>query len=459
MYVQNRFRCPPTRRTSHAPSELSQLAITRPRPTRISKRWSRSSARHSRRAAGREPPLRPGLERATPVYLVARLDGEPVACGFVGRGTPFAEAISRSCPRAAASGSAPRFSPRSRAGRAGSARRSSRARCARSTSSRGRSSSSEGSSRSAPRRRSCSSWRESIRPRWSRRTESGSSPAWRSLTGLQEMYAVASGRPGHPGLDRQADVRGVARARDRQAEPPAGPLLPRARRRRGRRLRGSAGRRRQGLSRPDGDPPRLAGTGVATAPQARRDRGGQAGRLRAPAHRERGAERADAPAERETGLRSRARAGAPWSCAGRSRSAPRTIAGMATTDRRETDSGIEVKPVYTADDVAGLELELPGRVPVHARALPGHVPRPAVDDPPVRGLRLGRGDERALPLPARARPDRALGRVRPADAARLRLGRPARGRRGRADRRRDRLARRHGAPASTGSRSARSRPR
>jgi len=36
---------------------------------------------------------------------------------------------------------------------------------------------------------------------------------------------------------------------------------------------------------------------------------------------------------------------------------------VAATDRRETDSGIEVKPVYTADDVGGLELELPGEVP------------------------------------------------------------------------------------------------
>ena len=37
---------------------------------------------------------------------------------------------------------------------------------------------------------------------------------------------------------------------------------------------------------------------------------------------------------------------------------------MATTeDRRETDSGIEVKPVYTADDVDGPNLELPGRYP------------------------------------------------------------------------------------------------
>ncbi len=35
---------------------------------------------------------------------------------------------------------------------------------------------------------------------------------------------------------------------------------------------------------------------------------------------------------------------------------------MATTeDRRETDSGIEIKPVYTDEDVA--ELELPGEFP------------------------------------------------------------------------------------------------
>ena len=120
---------------------------------------------------------------------------------------------------------------------------------------------------------------------------------------------------------------------------------------------------------------------------------------------------------------------------------------MATAEEgRETDSGIEIKPVYTDEDVAELELELPGEFPFTRGPIQGHVPRPAVDDPPVRGLRLGRGDERALPLPARARPDRALGRVRPSDPARLRLRRPARGGRGGADRRRDRLAGRHGAP-------------
>jgi methylmalonyl-CoA mutase, N-terminal domain len=36
---------------------------------------------------------------------------------------------------------------------------------------------------------------------------------------------------------------------------------------------------------------------------------------------------------------------------------------MAADDRRETDSGIEVKPVYTHDDVAELELEPPGEFP------------------------------------------------------------------------------------------------
>ncbi len=41
-----------------------------------------------------------------------------------------------------------------------------------------------------------------------------------------------------------------------------------------------------------------------------------------------------------------------------------TFPSMATAeDRRETESGIEVKPVYTADDVAPLDIELPGEYP------------------------------------------------------------------------------------------------
>src|ERR671939_1632230 len=44
--------------------------------------------------------------------------------------------------------------------------------------------------------------------------------------------------------------------------------------------------------------------------------------------------------------------------------AQRTIPVMATAEeRRETDSGIEIKPVYTEEDVAGLELEPPGEFP------------------------------------------------------------------------------------------------
>ena len=85
-------------------------------------------------------------------------------------------------------------------------------------------------------------------------------------------------------------------------------------------------------------------------------------------------------------------------------------------------------------------------VSVHARAVRDDVSRTAVDDSSIRGLRLRRGDEREVSLPARARPDRPVGRLRSADPARLRLGRSARRGRGRENRRRDRLARRHGDP-------------
>src|ERR671924_1122116 len=88
---------------------------------------------------------------------------------------------------------------------------------------------------------------------------------------------------------------------------------------------------------------------------------------------------------------------------------------------------------------------LPRRLPVHARRLPVDVPRQALDDAPVRGLRHRRGDERALPLPPRARPDGPLDRLRHADADGLRLRPSALARRGRPRGRGGRLARRHGA--------------
>ncbi len=88
---------------------------------------------------------------------------------------------------------------------------------------------------------------------------------------------------------------------------------------------------------------------------------------------------------------------------------------------------------------------VPGRVPVHARRVSLHVPRQALDDAPVRRLRHRRGDERALPLPARPRADGPVDGLRHADPDGLRLRPPEVARRGRARGSRDRLARGHGA--------------
>ena len=76
--------------------------------------------------------------------------------------------------------------------------------------------------------------------------------------------------------------------------------------------------------------------------------------------------------------------------------------------RRFTDSGIEVKPLYTSADLPeDLDLGEPGEFPytrgVHAR----DVPQAPLDDAPVRRLRVGQGVQRALQVPARARLDRA----------------------------------------------------
>ena len=113
-------------------------------------------------------------------------------------------------------------------------------------------------------------------------------------------------------------------------------------------------------------------------------------------------------------------------------------------------SGIEVEPVYGPSDLKDFDpataLGEPGRLPVYPGHPPRWLPRPAMDDAPVRGIRLGGGDEPPLPLPPRARPDRPLGRLRSAHPDGLRLGRPDGRRRGRAHRRADRLDRRHGAP-------------
>ena len=115
-------------------------------------------------------------------------------------------------------------------------------------------------------------------------------------------------------------------------------------------------------------------------------------------------------------------------------------------ERRFTDSGIEVDKLYERrrrrPRPRGAARRA-RRLPVHPRRPRRHVPRPALDDAPVRRLLQPRGHERALPLPDRARLDRPLDGVRPADPARPRLRRPALRRRGRPDRRPDRHDRGH----------------
>ena len=114
--------------------------------------------------------------------------------------------------------------------------------------------------------------------------------------------------------------------------------------------------------------------------------------------------------------------------------------------RRFTDSGIEIERVYEETDVEpGLPERLgePGAYPFTRGIHDGHVPRPAVDDAPVRRLREPRGHQRALPLPDRARLDGPVDGVRPPDTARARLRRPAGARRGRPHRRPDRHDRGH----------------
>ena len=90
-------------------------------------------------------------------------------------------------------------------------------------------------------------------------------------------------------------------------------------------------------------------------------------------------------------------------------------------------SGEPIRPLYTEADLPADPEPRSGcrAISVHARRLPVDVPRPPVDDAPVRRVRDRGGDQRALPLPARARSDGPLDRVRHAvaDGPRLRSSR------------------------------------
>src|SRR5690349_2933170 len=116
---------------------------------------------------------------------------------------------------------------------------------------------------------------------------------------------------------------------------------------------------------------------------------------------------------------------------------------MARTDAEEGARARPGAPRSVRNDVAhsaadclyrgrprGAELvrtrtsRLSRRISLYAWRTADGVPRPAMDHAPIRRLCVGGGVERALSLPARARPDRAVGGIRSADPDGLRPGPP-----------------------------------
>ena len=141
------------------------------------------------------------------------------------------------------------------------------------------------------------------------------------------------------------------------------------------------------------------------------------------------------------------------------RPGPRCVArrdtGRAPRDapeRRErfaTTSDIEIRDLYTPADTAGLDEERdlgrPGEYPFTRGVQPTMYRGRLWTMRQYAGFATRRGDQRALPVPARAGPDRPVGRVRSADSDGLRLRRAVGRRGGRPGRRPDQLDRRHGA--------------
>ena len=120
---------------------------------------------------------------------------------------------------------------------------------------------------------------------------------------------------------------------------------------------------------------------------------------------------------------------------------------MAATDRRETESGIEVKPVYTAEDAHGASSSCPASTRTRAAPTPTCIAAGRGRCGSTRASPRRRSRTRATATcSSAARPGLSIAFDLPTQLG-LRLGRPARARRGRAHRRRDRLARRHGGAA------------
>ena len=121
------------------------------------------------------------------------------------------------------------------------------------------------------------------------------------------------------------------------------------------------------------------------------------------------------------------------------------------SDVRQTDSGIDIKPLYTAADLDGWDpaeqLGAPGEPPYTRGVYPSMYRGRLWTMRQYAGFGTRRVHERALQVPARRRPDGTVLCLRPADADGLRLRPSARRGRGGQGRRGDRLDRRH-APAA-----------
>ena len=130
---------------------------------------------------------------------------------------------------------------------------------------------------------------------------------------------------------------------------------------------------------------------------------------------------------------------------GTTRHWPRARCATPTSRRCPASRSTRSTARPTSRAVPGFErIGYPGEFPFTRGPARHRLPRPGLDHPAVRRLRQRPADQRALQDdPGRGR-RRAVGRLRHAHAHGPRLRRPARARRGRALRRRDRLRRRHG---------------
>ena len=113
-------------------------------------------------------------------------------------------------------------------------------------------------------------------------------------------------------------------------------------------------------------------------------------------------------------------------------------------DLRAARSSGSTAPMTSPRSTTRATLGDPGEFPYTRGIHPDRLPRQALDDAPVRGVRDARGDQRPLQAAARRRRHRAERRVRPADADGPRPRPRAVARRGGEVRRQHRVARRHG---------------